>query len=82
MSCPKSTGTSTHRSVFMICGVRMKTGSCLSILNRRCEEALIALEALASQASIPLGTEHDTSWKYVLFTQFHDTIGGSCSDDV
>ncbi len=54
----------------------------LEILNRRCEEALIALEALASQASIPLGTEHDASWKHVLFTQFHDTIGGSCSDDV
>ena len=50
--------------------------------NRRCEELLYQAELLSSLATICAGaiypkSELETSWKQVLFNQFHDILPGS-----
>jgi alpha-mannosidase len=58
----------------------------LKIRNRVAEQALCTAESLAAQASLtglayPQSTFHDL-WEHLLFTHFHDVIGGSSSDPV
>ena len=53
----------------------------LKLKNREAERALLSYESLCACAgeTVPDG---DDLWRAVLFGQFHDTIGGSCIDEV
>ena len=61
----------------------------LKVANRRCEQALLSSE-MWDAVSIPVtgrsvdsGQELlDLAWQKLLYNQFHDIIGGSCSDQV
>lgn len=54
--------------------------------NARAEQALGAAEKLAALArwvtgrSVDMEDDLRTAWKRVLFNQFHDTLGGTCSE--
>lgn len=52
----------------------------LKLKNRDAEQALLSYESLCACADKKADTEE--LWKQVLFGQFHDTIGGSCIDEV
>ncbi|OQB43351.1 MAG: Mannosylglycerate hydrolase [Candidatus Latescibacteria bacterium ADurb.Bin168] len=56
------------------------------IANRKAEAALLAAEAWNALAvesgSHDFTSELETLWRRLLFSQFHDTIGGSCTDQV
>jgi len=49
--------------------------------NRKAEQALLGCESLCACAGADFSEGGDL-WKDVLFGQFHDTIGGSCVDEV
>lgn len=53
----------------------------LKLLNRKAEQALLSLESLAALLDKEL-PELEQLWEKVLFNQFHDTIAGSCVDEV
>ncbi len=53
----------------------------LKQLNRKAEQALLSLDSLSAAAGQTVENS-DMLWKPVLFNQFHDTIAGSCVDEV
>ena len=53
----------------------------LKLKNRAAERALLSYESLCACAGETIPDE-EALWRPVLFGQFHDTIGGSCIDDV
>lgn len=53
----------------------------MKLLNRSAEQALLFLEALAAVKNQAL-PQLEQLWQKVLFNQFHDTIAGSCVDEV
>ncbi len=56
------------------------------IVNRKAEAALLAAEAWNALAvefgSLDFRSELEKLWQRLLFSQFHDTMGGSCTDQV
>lgn len=52
----------------------------LKLQNRQAENELLALEGMSAVLNKPFNTE--SIWKNILFNHFHDTIGGSCTDEV
>lgn len=56
--------------------------------NARCEARLVAAESLASACRLVTGRDLDAqarlgnAWKKVLFNQFHDSLGGTCTEEV
>ena len=53
----------------------------LKLQNRAAEQALLSLESMSAAAGKCVADSEEL-WKPVLFSQFHDTIGGSCLDEV
>lgn len=51
------------------------------LMNRKAEQALLSAEALLAAAGKEM-PDTEELWKPVLFNQFHDTMGGSCVDEV
>jgi alpha-mannosidase len=55
--------------------------------NARAESALVAAEKLAALSSLlsgevlDVGRALETAWRHVLFNQFHDSLGGTCTPD-
>jgi alpha-mannosidase len=55
--------------------------------NARAESALVAAEKLAALSSLlsgevlDVGRALETAWRHVLFNQFHDSLGGTCTPE-
>ncbi len=54
----------------------------LKQLNRRCEVQLYIAQSLQACGGINSTVALDGMWKGILLNQFHDTLGGTCIDDV
>ncbi|MCL4520087.1 MAG: glycosyl hydrolase-related protein [Firmicutes bacterium] len=52
------------------------------VWHRQVEEMLVATETLAATLGVPLGEHWMRNWELLLLSEFHDTMGGSCSDTV
>ncbi|MDA8205638.1 MAG: glycosyl hydrolase-related protein [Thermaerobacter sp.] len=52
------------------------------IRHRHVEEALVATEALAATLGVETANDFTREWQLLLLSEFHDTMGGSCSDRV
>ncbi len=52
------------------------------VLHRSVEEGLVATETLAAVLGVHLAGTFRRHWELLLLSEFHDTMGGSCSDTV